>query len=87
MKIRYTKHAKNKFLYAEELKWNLNKKDIEKAIQNSDFHTIDKDENVEIVLKNYDKTRNLRVVYSRRNDIITVVTFYLAKKGRYEEHS
>ena len=41
MKIRYTKHAKNKFLYAEELKWNLNEKDIEKAIQNPDFHTID----------------------------------------------
>lgn len=85
MKITYTKHAMNKFKYAEELNWNLSEEDIEYAIQNPDFHTSDDTKKVEIVLKDYDKNSNLRVVYSRIGDIITVITFYLARKGRYEQ--
>lgn len=85
MKITYTKHAKNKFNYAEELNWHLSEKDIKAALQNPDFHSIDTEKDVEIVLKDYDKNRNLRVVYSRVDDIITVITFYLARKGRYEQ--
>lgn len=87
MKISYTKHAENKFTYAKELKWNLSKKDIEKAIENPDFYSVDIGKSVQIVLKEFDTRRNLRVVYSRVGDIITVVTFYLTKKGRYEKHS
>lgn len=85
MKIIYTKHAKNKFKYAEELNWYLSEKQIEKAIREPDFYMADKEKSVEIVLKQFDKNRNLRVVYSQVNDIITVITFYLTKKGRYEK--
>lgn len=87
MKITYTKHAKNKFRYVKELNWHLSEKVVEAALQNPDFHSINKEKGVEIVLKGFDKGRNLRIVYSRAGDIITVITFYLAKKGRYEKHS
>lgn len=86
MRILYTKHAKNKFKYAEELKWYIKEKDIEEAVQNPDFYSIEEKE-VQIVLKEFDKNRNLRVVYSRMGDIITIITFYLTKKGRYEKLS
>lgn len=85
MKITYTKHAENKFKYAEDLNWHLSKKDIEEAINSSDLHTIDEEENVEIVLKKFDARRNLRVIYTKSHDIITIITFYLVKKGRYEK--
>lgn len=85
MKIIYTKHAKNKFKYAEELNWHLSEKGIENAIENPDLHTTDHKNDVEIVLKEFDARRNLRVIYAKSYDIITVITFYLIKKGRYEK--
>ena len=85
MKIVYTKHAKNKFEYAEELNWRLDEKDIKEAIENPDSHTTDQENGVEIVLKEFDARRNLRVIYAKSYGIITVITFYLVMKGRYEK--
>ncbi len=45
----------------------------------------DDGEKVEIVLKDFDARRNLRVIYAKSHDIITIITFYLVKKGRYEK--
>lgn len=87
MKVTFTKHAKNKFKYANELKWHLTEKNIKEAIQNPDFFSSDKEKEVQIVLKEFDQARNLRVVYSKTSGIIIVITFYLSKKGRYEKHS
>lgn len=84
MKIIYTKHALGKFKSLAKLNWKFIKSNITAAIKNPDHYSEDKERNVLIVLKSVDANHYLRVIYTKRNDIIKVVTFYPTEKGRYE---
>lgn len=83
-KIIYTKHARiDKFNFFKRHKFKISQKSIKNVIENpehvdeiSDFPKI-------IASKSLDEKHILRVVYKKEGDIITVITFYPAEKGRY----
>lgn len=83
MKIIYTKHAEEKFILFKVRGVKITKSQIDKTVElpeNVDF-TSDKPKT--IVSRNLNKKHVLRVVYLRNNDIIKIITFYPAEKGRY----
>lgn len=83
MKIYYSKQALKKFKFLKKIGWKLSKLDVRKALLDYDYYSEDAIRQVEIVLKEIDERHNLRVIYTKSDDIITVVTFYPTKKGRY----
>lgn len=84
MKIVYTKHALGKFKSLRKLNWHFTRKDIAKVIKNPDYSLEDKERGVFIVSKRIDNKHYLRVIYTQRNGIMTIVTFYPTNKGKYE---
>lgn len=82
VKITFTRHAEKKLEYLEELNIHLEIKDVEKAILNPDYASEDEVNKVKIALKRLNGL-NLRIIYSDRDGIIRVITFYPVKKGRY----
>lgn len=84
MRIVFTKHALGKFGSLVLLGWKFNKKDIKKTLLNPDHFSEDEERGVKIILKVIDEDHNLRVIYTERSGIITIVTFYPVGKGRYE---
>lgn len=87
MKIIYTKHAAGKFQSLRIIGWKFNRADVREAINNPDHFSDDKERKVKIVLKKIDQDHNLRVIYHQAGDIITIVTFYPTKKGRYKNEN
>lgn len=84
MKIVYTKHAAvEKFDMLKKHKFTVNKKFIESVIKNPDHKDAESDKPKIIASKDIDQKHVLRVVYKREDDIITIITFYPAEKGRY----
>ena len=85
MKIIYTKHALEKFSHPDVKKFNLKEKDIKNALENPEHHGLELLREVEFILKSLDSQHNLRVIYKLKSSIITVITFYPSRKGRYEK--
>lgn len=85
MKIVFTSHALDKFSDPEVKKFHLQEKHIKRALNNPDYHGVELVRDVEFILKSLDTENNLRVIYSTKNSIITVITFYPSRKGRYEK--
>lgn len=86
MKYIFTKHAKIKFANLAKIGVTISKKHVLNTVKNpqhldkiSDFPKI-------IASKNIDKNHILRVVFKSEDDIITIITFYPAKRGRYYEN-
>ena len=84
MKIVFTKHAAvDKFNMLKKHKFKADKRFIEKVIKNPDHEDRESDLPKIIASKKIDSKHVLRVVYKQEDDIITVITFYPAEKGRY----
>lgn len=83
--IKYTKHAVNKFKNLPPGSITVTKKNVLKAIKNPDFKDLESDKPKIIVHGSLDAKHIVRVVYKEENDIITVITFYPSRKGRYEK--
>lgn len=83
MKIVFTKHARRKFEIHKAAGWKFSDKDIRQAIKKPYFSEINKERGVKIVLEEWDKQHDLRVICKDEGGIITVVTFYPVEKGRY----
>lgn len=84
MKIRYTKHASiDKFAMLKKHRFQVTKKLIKEVLQNPEHKDIKSDSPKIIASKSIDPKHILRVVYKKEDDIITVITFYPAEKGRY----
>ena len=83
MKIIYTKHAQKKFVDLAKLGIIVEKKLINKIATNSLHADFGTDPPKIIVSGNLDAQHILRIVYKKEYDIITVITFYPTKKGRY----
>jgi len=84
MQIAYTKHALRKREILKELGWDLSLNQLEEAVKAPDFEG-KTNQGQRAVLKHLDDRYSLRVVYEIRGDIISVITFYVARKGRYEK--
>lgn len=84
MKIVYTKHASGKFKSLNKLNWHFTKKSIGEVLENPNYSSEEKERGVFIASKIIDNKHYLRVIYTLRSGIITIVTFYPTKKGKYE---
>ena len=88
MKFVFTKHAavdKFAMLRRHKFQTRVTKKLIKQVIINSENKDEESDKPNIIVSKSIDIKHILRVVYRKENDIIRVITFYPAEKGRYYE--
>ncbi|MBI4035577.1 DUF4258 domain-containing protein [Candidatus Daviesbacteria bacterium] len=85
MKIVFTNHALGKFDHPDIKKFNLKEKDIRNALGNPDYHGEELLRGAEFILKSLDPKHNLRVIYTLKSSIITVITFYPSRKARYEK--
>lgn len=83
MKIIFTKHTINKFLIFSQRGIGLTKAQIEKVIRSPEHIDIESDFPKTIASGKLDRKRILRVVYKKEDDIIKIITFYPAEKGRY----
>ena len=64
-------------------KFVANKKLVRDVIRNPEDEDKESDFPKIIASKSIDEEHILRVVYKKKGDIITVITFYPAAKGRY----
>ncbi len=84
--ITYTKHALLKKKVLKELGWDISKKLVEKTVNRP--IRIDKDvgqiEEVFIANRLVNKRHILRVAYKKVKNSVVVITFYVAKRERYE---
>ena len=85
MKIAFTKHADNNFKRFKKSKINIPRKLVLETVNNPDHTDKNSDKPKIIASKDFNNRLVLRVVYKQEYAIITVITFYLAKKGRYYE--
>lgn len=85
MKIVFTKHAEDK-LALLPVQLQITKEDVVNVIKNPEHIDEESDYPKTIVSRPRGTKHILRVVIKQRGDIITVITFYPAKKGRYYEN-
>lgn len=84
MKIIFTKHAsKDKFATLAKHGFPLTKRAIKETIMDPDDVHPGHYPNQMIASKKYDARHDIRVVYKKEHGILTVVTFYPARAGRY----
>ncbi len=84
MKIVFSKHALvDKFRILSQHNFHLKEIDIIKVVKNPDHLDFKSDKPKIIASKEIDTNHILRVVYKLENDIIKIITFYPAEKGRY----
>ncbi len=80
--IKYTKHVYDKLKLPEIVKLKINLKTIDGVLNNPT--TVDKSIEPHQSIGILSKILSLSVIWKVEGDIITVITFYPAKKGRYE---
>ena len=88
MKFVFTKHAtfdKFAILKKHKFKTPVTKRLIKEIILNPEHADEESDKPNIIASKSIDVNHILRVVYRKEFDIIRVITFYPAEKGRYYE--
>ncbi|OGC52071.1 hypothetical protein A2982_02525 [candidate division WWE3 bacterium RIFCSPLOWO2_01_FULL_39_13] len=84
MKIIFGKHAKkDKFPMLAKHRFYLTEEDVIKVIKESEHEDKETDKPNIIASKSFDEKHILRVVYKKEDDIIKIITFYPAEKGRY----
>lgn len=85
MKIVFTKHALGKFKHYSVIKLGIKKKHIKLALKSPDHLSKVEEYGVKSILKKHDKDHDLRVIYREDDDIIIIITFHPAERGRYEK--
>ena len=84
MKIRYTKHAKEKFADLRIFGIRVTRAHIARVLVNPKYRSQD-NENL-IKAGDFGERHNLRVVHKRTKSDIIIITFYIYRKGRYGEY-
>lgn len=84
MRIIYTKHAlEEKFLELENHGWKVTKAKIRSIIEKPKWKGVSK-HGQEAAMGLLDAKHILRVIFRRENGIIIVITFHIARRGKYE---
>ncbi len=83
MKIVFTKHALGKFKHPSVIKLGIKRKHIKQALTHPDFSGQTEEKEVLFVLIKLDNEHDLKVIY-KKSDIIKIITFHPAERGRYE---
>ncbi|GIW67138.1 MAG: hypothetical protein KatS3mg096_006 [Candidatus Parcubacteria bacterium] len=84
MKIKFTKHAEDKFKILKEQGFIINLDQVIEALQKPESIDYSR-EPLLIAQKSIDDRHILRVVFTRENDIIKVITFYPARKRKLKK--
>ncbi len=84
MKIEFTSHAKDKFIILRKHNFNISEEEVLQAIKKPD--NIERGRKGRLIAqKVVDKEHLLRVVYEIKENKIIIVTFYPARRSRYED--
>jgi len=83
MRIRFTKHAKEKFILMRQSGFPVLRKEVVQTIK-TPVKIEERTDGTSIVTSIYDPTHVLRVVYRIENAIIIVITFYPGRRKAYE---
>ncbi len=83
MKVIYTKHAEEKLHREDVKKFKISKLTIEKILEDPESLSKTKYGDYS-ALGSLDKTHVLRVIFVIIEDRLKVITFHIARKGRYE---
>ncbi len=83
MKIIFTDHAKFKFKILKQHGFEINDKQIRDIVENPDTKSKGRKDRF-IVQGSVDETHVIRVIYEIESNNIKIVTFYPARKERYE---
>jgi len=83
VRIIYTKHAQEKLKRKDIKKFKINKSFIESSLKNLKDSTRTKYRDYSIITQ-LDSSHNLRIIYDIIESYLKVITFHVAKKGRYE---
>ena len=84
MKVIYTKHAEDKLKRIDIKKFKINKKFIEIEVKNSD-HKLRTKYGDFYVITMVDSKHIVRIIYDIIEPDAKVITFHIARKGRYDE--
>lgn len=84
MKIIYTKHAQEKLLRKDVKDFKINKRLVENFIKKNKYSSKTKSGEEAIICK-LDSKHILRIIYATINRDIKVITFHVARSGRYEK--
>ena len=84
MNIRFTSHAKDKFLILKKHGFYVSEEIVVDTVLNPDKVDIGKKGRL-IAQKVIDEKHVLRVVYEEKNNEIVIVTFYPGRRKRYED--
>jgi len=80
-RIRFTKHASEKFSFLLSYGFMINKRDVIRTI--SKPVRLDRKGDQVLAMREINGKYALRVVYERRNGIIIVITFYPVRRKEY----
>jgi len=80
-KIRFTRHAREKFEILKQYRFEVDESKVIKAIQNPT--RVDQRNAQYFAIKVIDEKNALRVVYEKRKDYLVVITFYPVRRERY----
>ena len=83
MKIVFTKHAKEKFKELEKLGWKVTKEKIKSTVKKPMWRGVSRF-GQETTLSLVNKIHILRVILNNEGDIIKIITFHIARRGKYE---
>ena len=83
MRIIFTLHAIVKFAVLKRLGWKITKQKIRNTVNKPRWKGTSRF-GQETALELLDKTHILRVIFNRENDKIKVITFHIARRGKYE---
>jgi hypothetical protein len=80
-KVRFTKHAREKFEVVKHYGFEIDEEEVVKTIQ--DPARVDKKGTQYLAIRAINAKYALRVVYEERKDYLLVITFYPVRRKRY----
>lgn len=80
-RLRFTKHANEKFSFLLKYGFMIKKRDVIRTL--SKPSRVDRKGNQILAMREINNKYALRVVYEQRNGIIIVITFYPVKRKEY----
>ena len=83
MRFRFTKHANEKFTQLEILGWNIHKDKIRRTINKPKWSGVSQ-HGQETAMSLVDKKHIIRAVFNKKDAIIKIITFHIARRGNYE---
>lgn len=83
MRFVFTKHAEDKLPELERLGWKITIAKVKKVVRKPRWRGTSR-HGQETAMNLVDNKHILRVIFDKEDDIIKIITFHIARKGKYE---